>query len=341
MEEYQKAFPSVELYFIGCAGGFENQLVPARGFILKKVPGSPYARQGLLGKVRSIYELGRGFLRARRLLQEEGTRLVIGLGGYASAGAILAARSLGIATVVHEANASFGMANRLTSRLADLICMGWEGATAERRSVPVIFTGNPIFSEIGSPTATNRDENAPLRILVTGGSEGSPFLNKNVPPLLEQVAAQGVRLDVHHQTGGGNSAAVRERYAQSGITAQVDDFIGNMAAAYADADFAIASAGALTLAELSAAGIPSLILPTHAVAHGHQHVNAREYAERTGNIWITEQEWNQASLSARVATLLENSDALRNHSDRLRADARPEAAGKVVAACEDLMQNRW
>jgi UDP-N-acetylglucosamine--N-acetylmuramyl-(pentapeptide) pyrophosphoryl-undecaprenol N-acetylglucosamine transferase len=341
MEEYRRAFDDVDLYFIGCAGGFENQLVPARGFVLKKVPGSPYARQGFFGKVRSIYELARGFLHARRLLRKDGTRLVIGLGGYASAGAVLAARSLGIATVVHEANASFGMANRLTSRLADLICMGWEGAQAQRRNVPVIFTGNPILSEIGLGATSGHNPNRARRILVTGGSEGSPFLNEHVPTLLAQVAAQGVDLNVHHQTGAGNSSRVREQYTAAGIRAQVDDFIENMGAAYSEAQFAIASAGALTLAELSAAGIPSLVLPTRSVANDHQYANAAEYADRTGNIWVTERDWNQETLSARITPLLKNSAALRDQSDRLRANAQPEAAGKVVAACEELMANRW
>lgn len=341
MEAYQLAFDDVEVYFIGCAGGFENQLVPARGFGLKKVPGSPYARQGFFGKVRSVVELARGFLRARQLLRKEGTRLVIGLGGYASAGAVLAARSLGIPTVVHEANASFGMANRLTSRMADLICLGWEGAQAGRRSVPVVFTGNPILAEIGARVARIRDPHAPRRILVTGGSEGAPFLNERVPPLLARVAAEGMALDVMHQTGAGNSGRVRERYCVEGIQAEVTDFIDDMAAAYADAEFAIASAGALTLAELSAAGIPSLILPTRSVANDHQQANAAEYAERTGNIWILEKDWDEERLAARLTELLKNPEALWRQADWLRSHSDPAAAANVIAACEAMMASRW
>jgi UDP-N-acetylglucosamine--N-acetylmuramyl-(pentapeptide) pyrophosphoryl-undecaprenol N-acetylglucosamine transferase len=337
MEAYQGAFDDVEVYFIGCAGGFENQLVPARGFVLKKVPGSPYARQGFFGKVRSVIELARGFLRARQLLRQERTRLVIGLGGYASAGAVLAARSLGIATVVHEANASFGMANKLTSRMADLICMGWEGAQAGRRGVPVVFTGNPILAEIGARVARVRDPRSARRILVTGGSEGAPFLNERVPPLLKRVADHGVTLRVRHQTGAGNS----EHYCKAGIQAEVTDFIDDMAAAYAEAEFAIASAGALTLAELSAAGIPSLILPTRSVANDHQQANAAEYAERTGNIWVTENDWDEARLTARLTELLKNPEALWQQADWLRSHSDPEAAAKVIAACEKMMATRW
>lgn len=340
MEAYRKEFPGTDMYFIGCAGGFENQLVPDRGFTLEKVPGSPYARQGFSGKARSIYELARGFLRARQVLRQRDTQLVIGLGGYASAGAVLAARSLGIATAVHEANATFGMANRITSKLADLICMGWLGTRPQRCTRRVVFTGNPILAEIGCGVALNPGSNA-LRILVTGGSEGSPFLNQHVPVLLRLLADRGLRMVVHHQTGAGNGELVRQRYARLGLLVHVEDFILRMNDDYRAAQFAIASAGALTLAELSAAGIPSLIVPTRSVSKDHQQANAAEYAALTGNIWVTERDWNAESLAERLAQLLDNPEALREQSDRSRAHAHPGAAGKVVAACEDLMKGRW
>jgi UDP-N-acetylglucosamine--N-acetylmuramyl-(pentapeptide) pyrophosphoryl-undecaprenol N-acetylglucosamine transferase len=341
MEAYRAAFDDVSLYFIGCSGGFESQMVPARGFELKMIPGSPYARQGPAGKARSIVEFGRGILHARRLLRSNETRLVIGLGGYACAGAIMAARSLGLGTVIHEANAVPGIANRLAGRLADRVCVGWEDAYSGISGVSVSVTGNPILREIVDAGSSPRDGEGPRHVLVTGGSEGSRFLNDHAPALLAQVVASGIQLDVRHQTGAGSAVRVRRMYAEAGIPAQVEDFIGDMAGAYVLAHFAIASAGALTLSELSAAGVPALVLPTRAVADAHQDANAMVYAQQTGSIWTTEQDWNPDALADRIGGLLRNPSAWRDQAERARSIARPEAAGNVVAACEELMRNRW
>jgi UDP-N-acetylglucosamine--N-acetylmuramyl-(pentapeptide) pyrophosphoryl-undecaprenol N-acetylglucosamine transferase len=341
MEAYRAAYGDVELYFIGCSGGFESQMVPARGFELQMIPGSPYARQGPTGKARSVVEFVRGILHARELLRNNGTRLVVGLGGYASAGAIMAARSLGLGTVIHEANTVPGIANRLVGRLAGRVCVGWEDAYVGVGGVSVSVTGNPILREIADAGLRTRNGSGPRHILITGGSEGSPFLNRHVPPLLTAIKATGTEIDVRHQTGAGGSERVRRAYAEAQIPAQVEDFIGNMADAYACAHFAIASAGALTLSELSAAGLPALILPTSAVANSHQDANAMVYAGQTGSIWITEPEWDTQTLAARIGDLLRNPSALRDQSDRARAIARPDAAANVVAACEELMSGRW
>jgi UDP-N-acetylglucosamine--N-acetylmuramyl-(pentapeptide) pyrophosphoryl-undecaprenol N-acetylglucosamine transferase len=207
MSAYQQSV-GAEVYFIGCQGGFETQLVPSHGYDLEIIQGGPYARQSLWGKLRSLVGLARGILTARRLLKSRETNLVIGLGGYASVGTVLAARLLGIRSVIHEANVFPGLANRLTAGLSDCVFVGWDEARSSFPGSKTVVTGNPIEAAIASAASQRMDtcwQAGPRRILVTGGSLGSQFLNRKVPVLLESVRALGIPIAVRHQTGAGET----------------------------------------------------------------------------------------------------------------------------------------
>jgi UDP-N-acetylglucosamine--N-acetylmuramyl-(pentapeptide) pyrophosphoryl-undecaprenol N-acetylglucosamine transferase len=339
MAAYQAAVDA-DVYFIGCQGGFETQLVPAGGFVLELIPGAPYARQNLIGKLRSLVTLVRGTLAARRLLKAKQTELVIGVGGYASLGTVLAARTLGIHTAIHEANVLPGLANRLIGWLSERVFVGWDQASSSFSISKTIVTGNPIRPDVAARAndpGHNSGRQSPRRILVTGGSQGSPFLNDKVPALLARVLELGVPVAVHHQTGEGASEPVRREYQRLGIDARVEAFIHDMAQAYCEAELVIAAAGALTLAELALFGLPSLLVPLEAAARGHQTANARIYADITGGTWVSEHGWDTELLAVRVASTLTDFDAWSAQAQRLRAMARPNAAHKLVEECEALM----
>ena len=158
--------------FIGCAGGFETRLVPARGERLEVIPGYPWSRQNIMGQLRSAVNIPRGVLAARAILRREKTQLVIGAGGYASFGAVLAARSLDFPVVIYDSNAELGMANRILEKLAALVCVAF-GETGYGVTKPVEITGVPLSTVLSSGWRGA----APWRFLVLGGSEGSPLLN--------------------------------------------------------------------------------------------------------------------------------------------------------------------
>ena len=336
MIEYRRAFAGAELWFIGCPGGFEEMLVPAHGFPLITIPGAPFARQKIGGKLLAVRELARGTQAARSVLQKCSVGFVIGLGGYASAGSVLAARSLGIPAIIHEANVSAGFANRLVSRAAARVCTGWEATRSAFRGRDVVVTGNPIVPEIAAGKHAGGLD-GPRRILITGGSEGSGFLNRNVPPLLARIQATGIALDVVHQAGLGAEESVGRDYAAAGIAARVEGFIHEIAAAYRCAQFVISSAGALTLAELAAMGLPALLVPSNAVSANHQHNNATSWAEAVGGLSISEDDWNAEKLATSLASLLNDPAALAEQSRRARALARPDAARAVINVCEALI----
>jgi UDP-N-acetylglucosamine--N-acetylmuramyl-(pentapeptide) pyrophosphoryl-undecaprenol N-acetylglucosamine transferase len=340
MAAYQDGFDA-EVYFIGCQGGFETQLIPAAGFELHVIPGTPYARQNLFGKAWSLAAVAAGTLAARRLLKARHTDLVIGLGGYASLGAVLAANILGIPSVIHEANVFPGLANRMIGSLSDRVFLGCEQASFAFRTSKTVVTGNPIRPAMAALAREPRERGERekfRRILVTGGSAGSPFLNDKIPLLLARVRALGVPLKVRHQSGDGETERVRLAYHRLELDAQVEAFIGDMAKAYFDADFVITAAGALTLAELALFGLPALLVPLTAAAKGHQIANAREYAERTGGAWVPEHAWDTEPLARRVASMLsESQDTLTAQAQRLREMATPHAARKLVEECQTLL----
>jgi UDP-N-acetylglucosamine--N-acetylmuramyl-(pentapeptide) pyrophosphoryl-undecaprenol N-acetylglucosamine transferase len=342
MAAYQATF-GAETYFIGCEGGFETQLVLAGGFDLEIIPGAPYARQSLAGKLRALLRLFQGTLTARRLLKAKQTDLVIGVGGYASLGTLLAARTLGIPSVIHEANIFPGLANRLLGGLSERVFLGWDQARSSFRGCKVVMTGNPVRPGLAARAIQPREKRpreGRRRILVTGGSLGSPFLNDKVPALLARVLELGVPLVVRHQAGVGGLEGVRREYERLGIASLVDRFIDDMAEAYCEADFVIAAAGALTLAELAMFGLPSLLVPQQAAANGHQIANAKVYSDHAGGAWVSEPGWDTELLARQVASTLVDFDALSAQAQRLLELARPNAARQLVEECEALLAGK-
>ncbi len=334
MQQYRRQ-PGAEGFFIGCAAGLESRLVSARGERLEVIPGWPWARQGWLGKLRALVCLPAGVVSARRLLRRQGTEVVVGTGGYASFSAYLAAYSLRIPIVILEANAKPGLANRLAARLADLTCLAFESAAPNFRG-PVRVTGLPI----GGVEAVANAESAPWRFLVLGGSEGSPALNRDAPPVFADLHRRGVAFSVLHICGYGDRDGIAREYAAAGVQAEVESFVDNIPPVYRGATLAIASAGAGTLAELSAAGVPSLLVPLRGAANDHQSANAREYASRTGARVILTGEWNPAEIAARLQAIVSDPAELR----RLRQGAgewkNSAAAARIVEACELVVESR-
>lgn len=335
MQAYRESM-NADVYFIGCRGGFENELVPARGFALELLPGAPWARQDSRGKLRSLSELVSGIRHARALLRAKRTQLVIGLGGYASMGAVLAARSLGIPSVIHEANIHPGLANQVLRVCANRVLLGWEECSKSFAGSIAHVTGTPVLSEIlavGEYPAAGK----PLRIVVLGGSTGSRFLNRKAAALLALLQRQGLSFSVLHQCGLHDSSAVRALYREAGVEADVQEYVRDIAAVYAQASFVITAAGGLTLAELAAIGLPSLLVPMREAANNHQIANARTFAGLTGGLWVEQEDWDAARLAPELCALLRDPAKLRAQARRIRNLARPHAAHDIVRLCEELI----
>ncbi len=344
---YRQAFAGVEMLFIGHVEEPAAERITSEGFTLVDTSAVPFARQGVRGRLVALGHVPAGVRHARRLLRAHDARLLIGAGAYPSVAPLLAARSLGLRIVVHEANVEPGLATRVGARLADGITLGWDAARGAFPGRRVVVSGNPTQD---APTCQPRTSfespwNAPAvrRILVAGGSEGSAFLNERVPPLLARVQQLGVPLDVCHQSGHARGAVPRTAaaYDALGVSASVVPWIADIIGAYRSSDFAVSAAGALTLAELAIAGLPALVIPSPHVAGDHQTPNARAYADATGALWASPRAWHEETLAQRLAAVLGDPRLLTAHRHAAWAHARPDAARAIVAFCETVMAGRW
>lgn len=342
-DAFVQAHPGAQVLFIGTAKGLEARLVPARGYRIEMVEGSRLVGAGMLGKLRGLLALFHGVRQARRLLREEAAHLVIGVGGYASGAALLAAKTMGVHTAVHESNAVPGMTNKVLGKLVDRVYLGFAAAGSAFPQAKVRVTGNPVRGEIAAvERAATPTEDHVRKVLVVGGSQGALFLNQQVPKLLGALSlaaqAEGVTLQVRHQVGKLEAAPVEAAYLEAGVSAEVVTYIDDMAAALAWADFGVTRSGSGTVSELAAAGLPALLVPFPYAAGDHQAANAAAFCASGGGFWSRQKDWNREKLAQQIASVLTDNTALKRASEGARQVARPDAAAAVVADCEALLE---
>jgi UDP-N-acetylglucosamine--N-acetylmuramyl-(pentapeptide) pyrophosphoryl-undecaprenol N-acetylglucosamine transferase len=340
-QAFETAADPFSVSFIGARDGLEARLVPPTGYPFAVVRAAPLLGVPLLGKLEAVRSLCAGIREARHLLARSGTKLVLGLGGYASAGTLLGAWSLGLRTAIHEANVVPGFTNKFLGRVVDRVYLGFQAAAKAFPRSRTIVTGNPVRPEIARITAPQTPpafQDRPWRILVTGGSLGSQFFNERAPVLIQCISSRGRMVEVLHQTGQYDEEPVRRAYAAARVTATVAPYLTDMGQAYGWADFVLACAGANTLAEMAATGVPALLVPLSAAAQDHQTPNAIAFAEAGGGWWVSERDWRADALAARIAGLLSDGAAWLDASRRARRLARPDAARRLVADCETMIR---
>jgi UDP-N-acetylglucosamine--N-acetylmuramyl-(pentapeptide) pyrophosphoryl-undecaprenol N-acetylglucosamine transferase len=270
-----------EVLFIGSARGLESRLVPDAGFDLEVLPSEQFMGRNLLGRIRGaisiLWSVGRACAALRRFQAEA----VISVGGYAAMPAALAARLTRRPLFLVEPNAIPGRVNRLTARFARAVFVGFESTRGHLPDrTESICVGVPLRRALYRAFANHREKgvpSTPLRIFVFGGSQGARQLNENVPEALSRLRKKSV--EIFHQSGEADRAAVETRYAELGLPAEVVAFEHDMPKRYEWADLAICRAGALTVAELALAGMPALLVPYPFAADDHQSANARALEE--------------------------------------------------------------
>jgi UDP-N-acetylglucosamine--N-acetylmuramyl-(pentapeptide) pyrophosphoryl-undecaprenol N-acetylglucosamine transferase len=341
-EAYQRLRGDLEVLYLGARRGFqvESRLVPGAGQRLELIDARPVMGTGPWGTARASVSLVVGLAQARRILRRNGIQVVVGFGSYATPAAILAARTLGLPAAVHEANVVPGRANRLLQRYASHVFLGCETDWSWRSSRAVSEVGFPISADIAALADIDRtppDPAArPVRVFVTGGSLGSYFLNREVPGLMDLLREEGLSVEVVHQTGPGDEDLVSKDYGHRGLAARASAYVSDMAGLYRWADFILCTAGAATLAEVAAAGVPALVVPLRGVADAHQDANARRYAA-AGAMVVAESGWHTPELAGRTATLLRDPSVWKSAALGVRSLARPDAAMSIARRCEDLV----
>lgn len=325
----------VEVHFLGTAAGLEARAVPGAGFPLTTLDVSGVRRAGWRRRLTLPLALARSVAAAWRALGAIGPTAVLGMGGYASAPAGIAARLRGARLVVHEQNAVPGLTNRLLAPLARRVLAGFPEAALRlgRRAETV---GIPVRrSLLGLPRPNERlaGRGGPLRVLVFGGSQGARFLNETVPAGLLRASQAGVALEVRHQSGGPMRDQVAAAYAEAPFDAWVEAFIEDMAEAYTWCDVAFCRAGAGTVAELAAVGVPAVLVPYPYAVDDHQRRNAQALASRDAARIIDQGSMDAGGVSDWLRGELGDRARLAEMGEAARGWALPDAAEAVAAAC--------
>ncbi|MGB9428978.1 MAG: undecaprenyldiphospho-muramoylpentapeptide beta-N-acetylglucosaminyltransferase [Gammaproteobacteria bacterium] len=322
-----------EVIWMGTRQGLEARVAPAAGIPMEWIEVSGVRGKGWGTLLVSPLHLVRALSQAIGILKRLRPAAVLGMGGFASGPGGLAARLLGCPLVLHEQNAVPGVTNRVLSHVAKRVLAGFPDSFAPPRRAS--YVGNPVRTAIAAlPTPETRfaARTGPIRLLVVGGSQGARVLNEIVPQTLAQLEA-AQRPEVRHQTGARDGGKVLAAYRECGITAHVTPFIEDMADAYAWADLAICRAGALTVAELAAAGLGAILVPFEAAVDDHQTRNAQFLADAGAAVVLAQVQFSPRSLGAALQGVLHDRHALLDMAKRARALAEPDAAVKVAEAC--------
>ena len=329
--------------WLGTTHGMENRLVPSAGIVLDAINFSGMRGKGLVHTLTGGLRLLKAFWDCLGILRQRSASAVLGMGGYVCFPGGLMASLLGKPLVLVNADASMLLSNRALLPVADRVAFGFDGAAAAKTKNAVV-TGNPVRAEIeamAAPQERFAERSGPLRLLVVGGSLGARVLNETLPKALA-LLEPSQRPIVVHQTGALNRDDVKAAYAAAGITINGDievlPFIDNMAERLATCDVILCRAGAVTVSELCAAGVPSVLVPLIVSTTSHQRDNALFMAQHGAAVHLP-----QAEMTAeKLADVLRNLDraSLLAMADKARALGRPRAAARVADEIESLVNKR-
>ena len=316
--------------FVGSPDRMEARIVPERGVPFHGLRARPVVGRGLAGRASALLTLVGSSWRARRLVKDLDADVVLATGGYVSAAPVLGARLAGRPVVLLEPNADPGLANRVLSRLARAACVAYP-ETARSLRCPSWITGVPV-RELFLAVPAELPPHPPLQLLLLGGSQGSEDLNRLLPFALEDAAPRLAELRVVHQAGHAHVDATRERYrgrSLGSVSVEVVPFLDDPAAALARSHLVVSRAGAITLAELCAAGRGAILVPL-SLAGAHQLANA-EVLQRAGAAEVLHDAHDRIpDLSRLLGELLSDPGRLREMARAARRLARPEAAESIA-----------
>lgn len=320
-----------QISWLGTADSFESRVVPSHGFELDTIAAYRLRGQGLGARLLAPLRLAHAMAQAWRVLRRRRPQVVLGMGGFVTGPGGLVSRLMRIPLVIHEQNAVPGLTNRWLARVATRVLEAFPGSFG-RASVHA--TGNPLRDEITALPAP-QPVRRPARLLVMGGSLGAQALNEKVPAALALLAREQ-RPAVRHQAGRGKDEDTRDAYRAHGVDAEVVEFVDDMADAYLWADLVICRAGALTVSELMAAGLPAILVPFPFAVDDHQTVNARFLTEARAAHLIQQRDMDAAALGDLLQSLLADPGELHAMAVRAYGLARRDASRAVADVCSEV-----
>ncbi len=328
----------MDVFWLGNPDGFEARVVPEHGFPMERISIKGLRGNGMMRWLSAPFRLTIAFLQVLVVLLRKRPQIVLGMGGFVSGPGGVMARVLGIPLVIHEQNAVPGMTNRWLARWASRVAEAFPGSfDASRRAS---LTGNPVRQEIArleAPMTRMSGRIGPLRLLVLGGSQGAQVLNEMLPGTLTLLNAE-LRPLVQHQAGRDKAESTIQAYREAGVEAEVMPFVTDMAAAYAWADLLVCRAGALTIAEIAAAGVAAILVPLPHAVDDHQTKNARYLVDSGAALLLPQSEMSADSLAHLLEPLLDAREIVLEMATAARELALPEATLRVADMCEEVIR---
>jgi UDP-N-acetylglucosamine--N-acetylmuramyl-(pentapeptide) pyrophosphoryl-undecaprenol N-acetylglucosamine transferase len=322
--------------WLGTQRGLEGRVVPAAGINAEWISVQGLRGKGPLALLAAPFQLLRALFQSLKVMAKHRPAAVLGMGGFVSGPGGVAAWLTRRPLIIHEQNAIAGLTNRLLARLARVVLQAFPGSFSRRFNAETV--GNPVREDIAAleePNIRFVSRSGPLRLLVLGGSQGALTLNKVVPAAIAQLPPERRPL-VRHQAGERTAAMARENYERLRIDAEVQPFIENMAEAYGWADLVVCRAGALTVAELCAAGVPAIFVPFPAAVDDHQTANAKSMTDADAAVIVQERNLTVQVLAELLQQWLSSRDDLRTRALKARSLAKPKALDRIADLCVDL-----
>ena len=335
-QELRRRDPQGKILFVGTPRGIETRAVPKAGFDLELLSVSGLRRTGLKGLVLGLIRLPLAMVQAIQLVRRFNPHVAVSVGGYAAGPAVLASRLLGVPCIVMEQNAVPGFTNKILGRLARFVLAGLPTHGFPREKVKVL--GNPVRADFLPIRQQSYEPHAPRHLLVFGGSQGARALNEVMMELAPRLAAETLVADglkIVHQTGAVDFDRVRAAYDAAGLTdVHVTPFIDAMSDAYAEADIVLSRAGAMTLAELTVCGRPSILVPYPYAVDDHQTANARTLEQAGAAVHLPQAELTPTRLWEVLGNLLADQRGLTAMARAAHGVGKPQAAASIVTVLD-------
>ena len=320
------------ILWLGTRGRMEEALVPKYGFDIEYIDVRGIRGNGALRKLTAPFMILKSIMQSRAILKKFKPDLVIGMGGYAAGPGGMSAYLCSIPLVLHEQNASAGMTNKILSRFAKVIFLGFPGAFEGSN---VVLTGNPVRKSIVALHDRQRDFTGRINILIVGGSLGAKALNDIVPGIINNLNVEAQTISVTHQTGRDNSDKTYKLYRKDKFEVSVVDFIDDMDKAFEEAHLVICRAGALTCAEVGVAGLPAIFVPLPSAVDDHQTKNAMTMVSEGASLLVAQKDLSD-KLPELLQGLIDDRSKLGNMAQQAKRIASIDATDKIIKKLSEL-----